>query len=61
MHKYTVYVEDVLGNKTAYILRRLKQLFVNHLINDSCIWMTKSDILYGVVQLNGDIRVYPTS
>jgi hypothetical protein len=53
MHKYTVYVEDVLGNKIAYILRKLKQLFVNRLINDSCIWMTKSDVSCGVVQLIG--------
>ena len=45
MHKYTVYVENVLENKRAYILRRLKQLFVNLLINYSCIWMTICDEL----------------
>jgi hypothetical protein len=59
MHKYTVYVEDVLGDKRAYILRRSKQLLVNRLINDSCIWMTRSDVLCGVVQLIGDVCPRP--
>jgi hypothetical protein len=57
MSKYTVYVEDVLGNKIADNIRSLKPLFVNSLIHVRYIWMTKSDVTCGVVQLIGDIHV----
>jgi hypothetical protein len=52
-------MEGVLGSKTVDNLRRLKQLFVNSLINVSCIWMTKSDVTCGAVQLIGDVYVRP--